>query len=56
MQPPLPLAGLTATPPLAWKLLGPAQQREAVAVLARLMAQVVQPQPKEERNDDRSEL
>ncbi|MFN2507033.1 MAG: hypothetical protein ABR540_22955 [Acidimicrobiales bacterium] len=56
MQPPLPLAGLTAPPPLAWELLAPPQQREAVAVLARLMAQLVQPQPTEEHNDDRSQL
>ncbi len=56
MQPTLPLAGLTAPPPLAWELLTPAHQREAVAVLARLMAQLVQARPKEEHNDDRSQL
>jgi hypothetical protein len=55
MQPSLPLPGLTAPPPLAWELLAPADQHEAVAVLARLMAQLVQPRPKEEHNDDRCE-
>lgn len=54
MQPPLPLTGLTAPPPLAWELLAPGDQREAVAVLARLMAQLVE--SREERNDDRFEL
>jgi hypothetical protein len=52
MQPPLPLAGLTAPPPLAWELLDPADRGEAVAVLARLMAQLVQ--PKEAPSNDRS--
>ena len=52
MQPPLPLAGLSAPPPLAWELLAPGDQRDAVAVLARLMAHLVQ--PKEDRSDDRS--
>ena len=51
MQPPLPLAGLSAPPPLARELLAPGDQRDAVAVLARLMAQLVQ--AKEDRNDDR---
>ena len=51
MQPPLPLAGL-APPPLAWEHLAPDKQAEAVAVLARLMAQLVQPAPKEEDNDE----
>lgn len=52
MQPPLPLAGLSAPPPLAWELLAPGDRREAVAVLARLMAQLAQ--PKEEHSDERS--
>lgn len=51
MQPPLPLAGLTAPPPLAWELLAPGDQRDAVAVLARLMTQLVQ--PGEEHSDER---
>ena len=52
MQPSLPLAGLTASPPLAWEQLVPDEQAEAVAVLARLMTQIVQPTPVEEDNDD----
>ncbi len=52
MQPPLPLAGLTAPPPLAWELLAPDPQLEAVTVLARLMARLVRPMPEEEHNDD----
>ena len=55
MQPPLPLAGLTAPPPLAWELLAPGDRRDAVAVLARVMAQLVRPRPKEEHNDDQSQ-
>jgi len=52
MQPPLPLAGLAAPPPLAWEQLAPDKQAEAVAVLARLMARLVQPTHEEEDNDD----
>jgi hypothetical protein len=52
MQPPLPLAGLTAPPPLAWEHVAPDEQTEAVAVLARLMAQLVQPTPEEDHDDD----
>jgi len=52
MQPPLPLAGLIAPPPLAWEQLAPDEQSEAVAVLARLMGQLVRPAPKEEDNDE----
>ena len=53
MQPSLPLAGLTASSPLlAWEQLVPDEQAEAVAVLARLMTQIVQPTPVEEDNDD----
>lgn len=52
MQPPLPLAGLTAPSPLAWEHLALDEQAEAVAVLARLMAQLVRPTREEERNDD----
>jgi hypothetical protein len=52
MQPPLPLTGLGAPPPLEWEHLAPDKQAEAVAVLARLMAQLVQPMNKEAHNDD----
>jgi hypothetical protein len=52
MQPPLPLAGLSAAPPLAWERLAPDEQTDAVAVLARLMAQLVQPAHEEEHDDD----
>ena len=52
MQQALPLAGLTAPPPLAWEHLAPNHQAEAVAVLARLMAQLVQPAQEEEHNDE----
>lgn len=52
MQPPLPLAGLAAPPPLAWERLAPDEQAEAVSVLARLMAQLVQPTQEEEHGDD----
>ncbi len=52
MQPPLPLAGLIAPPPLAWEHLAPGEQLEAVAVLARLIAQLVQPTPEEGETDD----
>jgi hypothetical protein len=48
MQPPLPLRGLTAPPPLAWEHVTPERQLEAVALLARMMAQLVQPQLEEE--------
>jgi hypothetical protein len=51
MQPPLPLAGLSASPPLAWEHLAPDEQTDAVAVLARLMAQLVQPAHKEHDDD-----
>ena len=46
------LAGLIAPPPLAWEHLAPGEQLEAVAVLARLMAQLVQPTPEEGETDD----
>jgi hypothetical protein len=54
MQPPLPLAGLSAPPPLAcaWEHLAPDEQTNAIAVLARLMAQLVQPAHEEEHDDD----
>jgi hypothetical protein len=51
MQLPLPLAGLNASPPLAWEHLAPDERAEAVVVLARLMAQLVEPTRKEERDD-----
>jgi hypothetical protein len=53
MQLSLSLAGLTAPPPLAWEQLASGQQVEAVAVLARLMVKVLNPQPEQEPNDDR---
>ena len=46
------LTGLAAPPPLAWEHVNPAQQVEAVAVLARLMARVVQPATEEEQPDE----
>jgi hypothetical protein len=52
MQLPLPLAGLAAPPPLAWEQLAHDKQAKAVAVLARLMAQLVQPTHEEEDNDE----
>ena len=52
MQPPLPLAGLSAPLPLAWEHLAPDEQTNAIAVLARLMAQLVQPAHEEEHDDD----
>jgi hypothetical protein len=52
MQSPLPLAGLNAAPPLAWEHLAPEEQTDAVAVLARLMAQLVEPAHEEEHDDD----
>lgn len=55
MQPPLPLPGLSPPPPLAWELVAPGRQAEAVAVLARLMARFVQPAPEEEHSLDRSQ-
>ena len=51
MQPPLPLVGLIAPRPLAWEHLAPDEQTQAVAVLARLMAQLVRPTHEEERDD-----
>lgn len=55
MQLALPIAGLVAPAPLAWERLAPEDQAEAVSVLARLMAQYVQPAPidEEEQDDDR---
>jgi hypothetical protein len=52
MQLALPLAGLTAPPPLAWEHVDPARRVDAVAVLARLMARVVQAATEEEQPDD----
>jgi hypothetical protein len=52
MQPPLPLAGLAAPPPLAWEQLASDRRAEAISVLARLMAQLVQPTQVEEHRDD----
>ena len=48
MQPPLPLCGLMTPSPLAWENVASDYQVEAVAMLARLMAQLVQPEPAEE--------
>lgn len=47
MQMALPLPGLDTAPELGWEGLDPAQRVEAVAVLARLMAKVLNPQPQE---------
>jgi hypothetical protein len=57
MQQILPLDGLSAPPLLAWERLAPGDRAEAVAVLARLMAQLVRPRsaPEEEPSDDRSD-
>jgi hypothetical protein len=52
MQPPLPLAGLAGPPPLAWEQFALDHQAEAVAVLARLMTQVVPPTCEEDHHDD----
>jgi hypothetical protein len=52
MQLPLPLAGLAAPPPLAWEQLALDERVEAIAVLTRLMAQLVQPPHEEEHRDD----
>jgi hypothetical protein len=52
MQPPLPLAGLAAPPPSAWEQLAHDEQAGAISVLARLMAQLVQPTQEEEHRDD----
>ncbi len=54
MQPPLPLAGLSPPAPLAWEHVAPGSQAAAVALLARLMAQLVHPAPEEEHSRDRS--
>lgn len=47
MQLALPIFGLDVPAPLAWEQLAPEHQAEAVSVLARLMAQFVQPAPEE---------
>ena len=55
MQLHLALSGLIGPPPMAWEQVAPAQQLEAVAVLARLMARAVQPtnrHDQEEPTDD----
>lgn len=54
MQQILPLEGLATPPPLAWERLAPGDRAETVAVLARLMAQLVRPTsgPEEEPSDD----
>jgi hypothetical protein len=54
MQQLLPLIGLAAPAPLVWERLARDEQAEAVAVLARLMAHLVQPtpEPEEEHSDD----
>jgi hypothetical protein len=54
MQPPLPLAELSGPLALAWEQVAPRSRAEAVAVLARLMAQLVQPAAEEEHSHDRS--
>jgi hypothetical protein len=54
MQQILPLDGLAPAPPLAWERLAPGDRAETVAVLARLMTQLVRPAsvPEEEPSDD----
>jgi hypothetical protein len=54
MQLLLPLIEPAAPAPLVWERLAPGEQAEAVAVLARLMAHLVQPvpEPEEEHSDD----
>lgn len=54
MQQILPLDGLATAAPPAWERLAPVDQSETVAVLARLMVQLVRPasQPEEETSDD----
>lgn len=54
MQQILPLDGLATAAPLAWERLAPVDRAETVAVLARLMVQLVRPvsEPEEETSDD----
>jgi hypothetical protein len=54
MQQILPLDGLTTPRLLAWERLAPGDRAETVAVLARLMAQLVRPasEPEEEHSGD----
>lgn len=54
MQQILPLDGLTNPAPRAWERLAPGDRAETVAVLARLMAQLVRPvsEPEEEPDHD----
>jgi hypothetical protein len=54
MQQILPLDGLSTPAPLAWERLAPGDRSETVAVLARLMAQLVRPasEPEEVHRDD----
>lgn len=52
MQLPLPLFDLVAPAPLAWEHVAPNDQLEAVAMLARLMTQLVQPVVVEEEHTD----
>jgi hypothetical protein len=52
MQLSLELPELVA-PALGWQGLDPDQRAEAVSTLARLMAKALNPQPREETNDER---
>jgi hypothetical protein len=54
MQQILPLDGLATAPPQAWERLALGDRAETVAVLARLMAQLVRPasQAEEEPSDE----
>jgi hypothetical protein len=54
MQLTLPLDGLAVPPPRPWERLAPEEKAEAVAMLARLMANVVRPQEEEEQPDERN--
>jgi len=51
MQMLLPLPGL-APPTLDWEGLDPDGRAEAVSMLARLMAKVINPELEQEHNDD----
>jgi len=51
MQMSLPLPGLVPPAP-GWEGLDPDRRAEAVSMLARLMAKVLNPEPEQEHNND----
>jgi hypothetical protein len=51
MQMSLPLPGLAPLEPV-WEGFDPDRRAEAVLILARLMAKVLNPQPEQEHNND----